>query len=458
MLGWRRGTRWTPSPWPGRITELIFKLGNGELLGQWRLDDRHALVVSCVGGAVRLTPAVGGDTGWRRADPGPGTATAFIAALSAATGPAGTGPPSGFRIRHFAPQPESQAPQPDSQPGSEPQPATSPERGFTVDQTNESVVVSERFVVKWLLAPEQRPHPAPPLLAHLAEVGFRRTPAPYAALWWSPEQAGVEQAGPSALLALVAGYLPEADDGWDWCVADLLAEWSGGSPARFPADLGVLAADLHAALATPSATFPEPLTQAGPAEVAAWARGSAEAVRAALACTTGADRAWLQSKADHLRGDAAPPWISQTPVLHIHGDLHVGQILRWRGGLAVTDFDGNPAMAFEEPVRQPAARDIAQLLTSLEHVAQIADKRTGYQQTGRALAFAATARQDCFDAYRARLTSHGASHVLDERLLNPFAVEQECRELIYAAKFLPRWTYAPMNVLRSWYPDQPETT
>jgi maltokinase len=71
--------------------------------------------------------------------------------------------------------------------------------------------------------------------------------------------------------------------------------------------------------------------------------------------------------------------------------------------------------------------------------------------TAEALAFAARATGECLAAYRARLDELGAGEILDERLLRPFAVEQECRELIYAARFLPRWAYAPMGVLRSWY-------
>jgi maltokinase len=211
----------------------------------------------------------------------------------------------------------------------------------------------------------------------------------------------------------------------------------------FPEDLGILAADLHVALATPSAVFPAPVI------ATVWTRTAVAAIETALAITPGADGEWLRSMEETLRKDAAVP-AQVTPVMHIHGDLHAGQILRWRDGLAVTDFDGNPAVDEVQPM-QPAARDVAQLLTSLEHVAQIADKRTGYQQTAAALAFAARARRDCLRAYQSRLAGRGISHLLDERLLKPFAVEQECRELIYAARFLPRWTYAPMNVLRSWY-------
>jgi maltokinase len=38
---------------------------------------------------------------------------------------------------------------------------------------------------------------------------------------------------------------------------------------------------------------------------------------------------------------------------------------------------------------------------------------------------------------------------VDEALLAAFEVEQLCRELVYAARFLPRWRYAPMATLRA---------
>lgn len=305
------------------------------------------------------------------------------------------------------------------------------ERAITVDQTNESVIVAERLVVKWFREPAASP--APRLLAHLAETGFTRMPAPHAALWHA-----------DLLVALIAAYLPDAQDGWDWCVDDVLASWESQVFPAFPGELGVLAADLHAAFATPSSAFPSPLATAA---IDTWQAQATATVDAALAQT---QDPWLRGIAARLHADAAVRAAGPTPVTHIHGDLHAGQILRWRGGLAVTDFDGNPAVGAAGQL-QPAARDVAQLLTSLEHVAQVADKRTGFTRSAAALAFAARAKDECLGAYMKRLDALGAGQLLDERLLRPFAVEQECRELIYAARFLPRWAYAPMRVLRSWY-------
>jgi len=173
----------------------------------------------------------------------------------------------------------------------------------------------------------------------------------------------------------------------------------------------------------------------------------------ALDLTDGPDGAWLASREDVLRSELEPLKAGVTgPSIRIHGDLHVGQILQWRDGYAVIAFDGNPTVS-DAAARQPAARDVAQLSTSLEHVAQVAIKRRG-TPPDRAAAWAAESRAALLASYRRRLADKGRPDLLDETLLRPFEVEQECRELIYAARHLPRWRYAPMGVLRTWYPEE----
>jgi maltokinase len=314
--------------------------------------------------------------------------------------------------------------------------------GAHVDQTNYSVVVADRVVVKWLAPPAPLPHPAPDLLAHLAGAGFRDTAPPYAAL------TRVDGAG-ETLLALVTGYLPEARDGWEWC-----ADEAASGRTAFAEALGRLAADLHLALST----FPPPSIVATPPAVtpiSGLAERAEQALAEALALTDGEDGAWLASRADVLSAELAPLTRPiSTPLIRIHGDLHVGQILRWRDGYAVIDFDGNPTVAEAAPY-QPAARDLAQLATSLEHVAQVAIKRRGTPPR-QALDWAGEARELLLAAYRSRLAECGRPDLLDDSLLRPFEIEQECRELVYAARHLPRWRYAPMGVLRARYPVNPE--
>ncbi|WP_248960545.1 hypothetical protein [Sphaerisporangium perillae] len=353
---------------------------------------------------------------------GDGATAALVAALSQ-----GAGVPGNHTVVRFHPLPPIEA--------------TAGERGFDVDQTNRSVVVDERVVVKWLTPPPPLPQPAPEIFAHLTAVGFTATALPYAALS-APSPGGTE-----TLVALVTAYLPDATDGWEWCVDEAVA-----GRTAFAADLGRLAADLHAAMATPSPDFPDPVRTASPGE--AWAARAGQALAEALALTDGEDGAWLAGHARTLSGLLeALGRVEATPLIRIHGDLHVGQTLRWREGYAVIDFDGNPTVAGADPF-QPAARDLSQLRTSLEHVAQVAIRRRD-ADPARALAWAATARGVLLRAYREGLAAHGRPALLEESLLAPFEIEQECRELIYAARHLPRWRYAPMGVLRSRFPGDP---
>jgi maltokinase len=217
---------------------------------------------------------------------------------------------------------------------------------------------------------------------------------------------------------------------------------TAGEPAG--AVLGGLAADLHAALATPSGLSPDPVT---PADPATWHARACGALDEALALT---DDPWLHERAGRLRDgleELRDPVAG--PAIAVNGDLHVGQVLRWRDWYAVIDFDGNPTLTGPS-TRQPAARDVAQLLTSLEHVAQVALKRGT-----DASAWLESERAAFLNAYRERLAALGRAGLFAEWLVRPFAIEQECRELIYAARFLPRWRYAPLGVLRSWYRGEP---
>ncbi|MFG1949410.1 hypothetical protein [Nonomuraea sp. NPDC048826] len=327
-------------------------------------------------------------------------------------------PPS-FEVRRFLPLPSLSYDTPGCHIG------VPAERDFGphVDQTNYSVVVGERVVVKWLTPPVPLPHPALDVLPHLARTGFPHTAPPYAALL----------AG-SRLLALVTGYLPDATDGWTWCV-----DAAESADTAFAPILGTLAADLHLSLAT--------LPGEPPAEGQDYARRAGDALDEALVLTDGPDGAWLESVADRLRAELTPP-ATGAPLIRVHGDLHVGQILRWRDGYAVIDFDGNPTVSGADPY-QPAARDVAQLTTSIEHVAQVAIKRRGTAPEPAAQ-WAAEAKARMLDAYDRRLAEHGRADLLDTSMIRPFEVEQECRELIYAARHLPRWRYAPMGVLRTW--------
>lgn len=306
------------------------------------------------------------------------------------------------------------------------------ERAIDVDQTNTSVVVGERAIVKWFRRVGPAPSRAATLVAHLDEAGFAEIPSPLGMVTWARPD------GPDLTLAQGDALLPGARDGWDWCVERVRdGEPSAEQTGR---QLGGLVARLHGALVHPTSVLVEPRAIAGAADVVAWHEAALATLGDALRLTEGDAgaqlRAWQSPMRAELDGILGAGSVALQPV---HGDLHVGQILEWAGGLAVIDFDGNPALG--EPgnaIRQPVERDLAQMLMSLDHVGRIVE-RERRQEEG---AWIADARAAFLGALE---------RAPDPALLAAFEVEQECRELVYAARFLPRWRYAPMGALRARY-------
>jgi maltokinase len=155
---------------------------------------------------------------------------------------------------------------------------------------------------------------------------------------------------------------------------------------------------------------------------------------------------------------------TEPAVQRVHGDLHVGQVLRWSGGLAIVDFDGDPlsaqlaaenvvaapagpvdsldSVAAADPAVQPAARDVAHLLVSIDQVGRIVDRLHGFAVTAAVDAWSAAAREQLLAGYLEELGTLGRTDLHDERLIEPFVAEQVCRDVLYAARFLPRWAYA----------------
>jgi maltokinase len=189
--------------------------------------------------------------------------------------------------------------------------------------------------------------------------------------------------------------------------------------------------------------IPDPAGLAGLDDQGRWAAAALATVEGALALGA-AETDSLADLGPVLRRSVAaadrPAGIAIQPV---HGDLHVGQILEWPGGLAVIDFDGNPALdPAANALRQPVERDLAQMLSSLDHLGRVVAARHP----------AATARiiEDWIARTRADFLA-ALDLPPDPELLAAFEVEQECRELVYAARFLPRWRYAPVATLRARY-------
>ena len=373
-------------------------------------EDKGLSVVSDAG-RLAAVPVTRDPTGqWRRALPGDGVADALLAMLAETPGVVTR---SRFTVSSWT------------------RGAAAGERPMGVDQTNESVIVGDAAVVKWATHLQEGPHPAARRIAVLRDAGFGGMPAPWGLVTWQPTGAA------ETLVASVDEYLPGAVDGWTWAV-ELITRAADPAPAVAAAiDVGELVAEMHAGLSSTG-------THASEQDAARWREGALETLE--TACTLGdfasavtarARRSELETILDGLGA------LAGTPVLEGHGDLHVGQVLSADGRFVVTDFDGNPVLpAAQRTLPIPAALDVAGMIQSLAHAAIVARKYATIDPAALA-AVDAAGRAALLRAYPTRLAELGHPELFDPGPLRAFRTQQVLREIIYAARHLPRWMYVP---------------
>jgi len=298
------------------------------------------------------------------------------------------------------------------------------ERPITVDQTNLSVVVDERVIVKWLRPPVPSPHPGVEMIRHLVAAGFAEMPA----------LVGLDERDGS-VYAIVTDYLPDARDGWDWFVDDVVAwlddEATFDSLIGSARRMGAITARLHTALGD---------LHPSPVDISMVADQAMADLRLAKARLDGLD--WLD---DREVVEALHPLreINSARGHRIHGDLHAGQFLRAADTMLVTDFDGNPLQDVDgRALAQSPLRDVASMVQSIVHVGAVVVKRRRphrYDDVGR---FNRSATAAALDAYR-------EVHPVDDRLLLAFRVAQELHEYAYSIHHLPHWRYVADAALPS---------
>jgi maltokinase len=417
---------------PARRADVPVAGQHAEVLDMMTFEGVGVLAVASVEQGYLVVPVVAGTT-TRRAAPGDGVAAAMLRAMRR------DGVDGAFRAAAFGDLDVDLL--------------EAHETAVDVDQSNDSVVVGSDAVVKLSPLVSAGPQPGIDLPVHLSALGFTWLPAPLGALWWT------SPAGEEVLLATASTFLPGARDGWEWYL-DLVLAWLDGVVADAAAfepasEIGRIAARMHAAFATASHVVPEPVARADDDVAAGWRRAALAVADEALACTDGEEGARLASRADAIRLEFdALGTAGGTVMTPVHGDFHVGQVLEWADGYAVTDFDGDPTAApAERAARDTPVRDVAAFVRSIDHLGRVASRRRpGLDDAIER--WVAESRARFLDAYARELEAGDHSFLFDERLLRPLEVMQECHEYVYAARYLPRWRYVPDLAIRSMFPKE----
>ena len=312
-------------------------------------------------------------------------------------------------------------------------PGTGAERArvLGVEQSNTSVVFDERWFLKLFRRVGDGPNPDVEMTRALAGAGFAAVAAPLGE--WLED---------GRHLAVVTEFLMGGVDGFHLALTSLrdlydakgMPEDAGGDFGPDACRLGTITGELHVASAAVFGTSAP--------DVDAWL-GDMEAQLARTAhpdLDHDAVRALEQSLRDCDPGVA----------VRIHGDYHLGQVMRTDGGWYVLDFEGEPARPIEER-RRPSSplRDVAGMLRSFHYAAEIAmrDYCEGDDDvTDLALAWERYNRGRFLEGY---LGVEGIDAVLPARhrdralVLSAFELDKAVYEIAYEASHRPGWVGIP---------------
>ncbi len=329
-------------------------------------------------------------------------------------------------------------------------------RRLTGEQSNTSVVVGD-LVLKSLRRPQPGQNPDVEITRFLTtRTAFRHVPR--LAGW--VEYAG---AGEAATLAVLQDLVPNAGDGWSHVVSTLAGR--GAAIERRPdpllddiQQLGVITGGLHAALASDAgdADFrPEPI---GPDDVARWAGEitrelAAPELRRRLGGGPGELEAGVAGVLGALDGLAGT-----TVKIRVHGDYHLGQVLKTPGGFAIIDFEGEPARPLaERRQKHSALRDVAGMLRSLDYAAHtVVFGRPEAERPAALMALTGWEKQARHAFLAGYLSGTAASPVplvptpdpALERACAPFELQKAAYELGYELDNRPGWVAIPLAGIR----------
>ena len=314
-----------------------------------------------------------------------------------------------------------------------------PSRVSTAEQSNTSVIYGDTYILKLFRKLAPGINPDLEITRALALAGSHHIARPYA---WFEGQLD----GEPVTLGLLQEFLVSATEGWAlattsvrdlYAEEDLHADEVGGDFAGEAERLGAVTAEVHDLLARTL-----PTETAGPAQLQAIAARMHERLDAAIALAPGLSAYVrpLRAAYDELAAYPAPVHFQR-----IHGDYHLGQVLRTDTGWVLLDFEGEPAKPLAERVATDSPlRDIAGMLRSFDYAARflLAERPGNSALEYRATEWAGRNRAAFCKGYAG---AAGRDPREDRVLVRGYELDKAVYEVLYEARHRPNWLSIPLQ-------------
>jgi maltose alpha-D-glucosyltransferase/alpha-amylase len=370
-----------------------------------------------------------------------------------------------------------------------------PARTGSAEQSNTSILYDAKLIMKLFRRLQPGENPDTEIGRFLTETAHFSRIAPFLGeITLHPKD------GEPTTLAMLQGLVENEGDGWQWTLDELFrfyesvatlptprnlgthpsfnSENASSKPAREHAALyldaaallGRRTAEMHLALATPThnpAFTAECFTTADLVAEAdridaqlsltldALKRGMSHLIE-----TTADNAAFVLSRRIELFA-RAHAIASATPAdagqrIRIHGDYHLGQVLRSRSDYVILDFEGEPARSLAaRRAKQSPLKDVAGMLRSFSYAAYAALNTFAQRRPDDAknLEPWATLWQNAVSAEFLRtyqLTINQSNPNLipkpaqSQLLLNAYLLEKSLYELLYELDNRPTWVLIPL--------------
>ncbi len=313
-------------------------------------------------------------------------------------------------------------------------------RVIGAEQSNTSLIYGQFGILKMFRRIEPGPNPDAEIHRALHAVGSTHIATPLGEITGPVD-------GQDTTLGLLTEFFANSAEGWAMATSsvrdlmsegDLRADEVGGDFAAEAERLGDAVAAVHRDLAEAFGTQAAPPDEL--ARILDRMRADANAAADLVPSLAEHRERIMQAfgRAEHAGG---------ITLQRIHGDLHLGQVLRTLHGWSLIDFEGEPAkpLEYRRAMHSPL-KDIAGMLRSFDYAARglVVNPHSDAQHKYRAAEWAERNRKAFCDGYAA---AAGSDPRQAGNLLRAFELDKAIYEVVYEHGHRPLWETIPLQAV-----------